>query len=156
MNNLFKNRYRIDSARLKRWDYSSNANYFVTICTKNRSCFFSHIENEEIFLSDIGLVAEKYWKEIPCHFPFVKLDEYVVMPNHIHGIITIVETQHFASLHQNQYRFGPQSKNLASIVRGFKVGVKKWATENKELFNVRNYISNNPLKWEEDEEFVRM
>lgn len=135
---------------------------------------------------EIGSIAEKCWCEIPCHFPFVRLDEHAIMPNHVHGIIIInknengcgqnVETQHFASLWNgpNANCFGPQSKNLGSVVRGFKIGVKKWATENdvpfewqprfydriirneKELSNVRNYILNNTSKWEEDEEFVRM
>ncbi|OYV85556.1 MAG: hypothetical protein B7Z63_05335, partial [Ignavibacteriae bacterium 37-53-5] len=82
----------------------------------------------------------------------------------------VVGTQNVASLPRNPNRFGPQSKNLASVVRGYKIGVKKWATihgvafewqpryhdriirNQRELFNVRNYITNNPLNWKEDEE----
>ena len=177
---LFKNKYRIRSSRLKGWDYSKNGYYFVTICVKNREFSFGRIEHTEMVLSDIGKIAKQCWHDIPAHFPFVKLDEYIIMSNHIHGVIVIdknddsnianVETQNLASLPWNPNKFGPQSKNLASIVRGFKIGVKKWATINgihfewqsrfydriirdeDKFWNVRNYIQNNVLKWDEDVE----
>ncbi len=133
-------------------------------------------------LSIIGEMAQKYWHEIPQHFPFVKLGEFVVMPNHVHGIIIIdkptvdyttvmVETQNFASLPSSQHRknkFGPQSKNLASIVRGYKIGVTKNARQinpdfawqprfydhiirnQKSFFDISQYIINNPLNWTND------
>lgn len=85
----FRNKYRIQSARLKNWDYGSNAAYFVTICTANRELFFGDIMDDKMNLSEIGEIADKYWLEIPEHFPFVKLDVHVVMPNHIHGIVII-------------------------------------------------------------------
>lgn len=95
MPDKFRHKYRIASARLKNWDYSSNGYYFITICTKNRKHFFGEIVETQNFaspqmqLSDIGSIAKKYWLEIPNHFPFVALDEFVVMPNHIHGIVVI-------------------------------------------------------------------
>ncbi len=89
MTEKFKGKYRIKSVRLQSWDYGSNAAYFVTICTHSRICFFGTIKNKRMFLSDIGLLAEKYLNEIPLHFPYVKLQNHVVMPNHIHGIIII-------------------------------------------------------------------
>ncbi len=85
----YKNKYRVESARLKGWDYSSNGGYYITICVHNRECVFGNIEDRKMIMSDLGKIAEKYWLEIPHHFPFVKLDTYVVMPNHIHGIIFI-------------------------------------------------------------------
>jgi len=85
----FKNKYRIPSARLQTWDYGSNAAYFVTICTKNRQHYFGKIANETMQLSEMGVLAQKYWYEIPHRFPFVELDAFVVMPNHVHGIIMI-------------------------------------------------------------------
>lgn len=92
----FQNKYRIPSARLQNWDYGSNAAYFVTICTSDRKCYFGDIVKTQIFasackviLSEIGLKANEFWLEIPEHFPFVKLDVHVVMPNHVHGIIII-------------------------------------------------------------------
>ncbi len=185
----FQNKYRIPSARLQSWDYGANGLYFVTICTKNREHFFGEIQNGEMILSEIGILANKYWNEIPEHFPFAILDAFVVMPNHVHGIIVIdkpdignngnadanidaiVETQNFASLRvqqQSENKFGPQSKNLASVIRGFKIGVTTNARSihadfawqprfhdhiirnNESHERIKNYIINNPKKWVED------
>ncbi|MFI3198342.1 MAG: hypothetical protein QX196_08485 [Methylococcaceae bacterium] len=85
----YKCKYRIPSARLKNWDYGSNAPYFVTICTDNKICFFGNVKEEKMYLSDLGQLANKYWLEIENKFPFVVLDHFVVMPNHVHGIINI-------------------------------------------------------------------
>jgi REP element-mobilizing transposase RayT len=85
----FKNKYRSETTRLQKWNYGWNAAYFVTICTKNRIHFFGNIINGENNLSEIGEMANKYWLEIPNHFPFVKLGAFVIMPNHVHGIVII-------------------------------------------------------------------
>ncbi|MBK7158885.1 MAG: hypothetical protein IPH77_10055 [Ignavibacteria bacterium] len=69
----FKNKYRIPSARLQSWDYGKNGSYFITICTKNREHFFGEIFNEKMHFNEIGKIADKYWKEIPIHFPFIEL-----------------------------------------------------------------------------------
>lgn len=89
MPDKFKNRYRIPSARLPNWDYSSNSAYFITICAVNRQHFFGKIKNDEIELSTIGEIANQCWLNIPNHFPYSYLDEFIVMPNHIHGIVLI-------------------------------------------------------------------
>ena len=89
MQDKFQNKYRIPSARLQNWDYSSNGAYFITICTQNREHYFGEIKDAAMQLSTIGQLAEQYWKEIPNHFPFVELENFVVMPNHIHGILII-------------------------------------------------------------------
>jgi len=85
----YQNKYRIASARLQTWDYGWNAAYFVTICTQNRECFFGNIVDGNMHLSETGIIAHKFWMEIPNHFPFVKLGEFIVMPNHVHGIVII-------------------------------------------------------------------
>ncbi len=85
----YQNKYRIKSARLKNWDYGSNAAYFVTICTHNREDYFGEINNGTMKLSNIGQLANTYWNKIPAHFPFVELGAFVIMPNHVHGIIVI-------------------------------------------------------------------
>jgi REP element-mobilizing transposase RayT len=169
----YHNKYRVKSARLREWDYSSSGHYFITICAKDRINYFGRIIGGIVALFDIGKITEECWQNIPMHFPYVELDESVVMPNHVHGIIVIkskcdVETQNFASLRNN--KFGPQSRNLGSVIRGFKIGVKKWATMNninfqwqsgfyehiirdeKSLQTIRRYIIENPLKWEFDKE----
>ncbi len=89
MTDKYKNKYRISSTRLQNWNYSWNGKYFVTICTGNRHCYFGDIIDGEMNLSEIGKIADKYWAEIPEHFPFVLLDEYIIMPNHVHGIVVI-------------------------------------------------------------------
>ena len=184
MTRKFKNKYRVDTTRLRFWDYGWNGAYFVTICTKNREHYFGEIKNGQMHLSEIGRIAHKYWAEIPEHFPFVILDEFVIMPNHVHGIIIIdkmmgmVEAQHIAPLPQprpttNQpdapkNKFGPQSQNLPSIIRGYKSAVKKYATINgidfawqpryydhiirndKSFYRIAEYIRNNPMNWVED------
>jgi putative transposase len=98
----FKNKYKIQSSRLSGYDYSQNGMYFVTICTKDREQFFGSINNGEISLSEIGKIVDHFWREIPTKFPFVKLAIYQIMPNHLHGIIEIinndfVETRFIAS-----------------------------------------------------------
>lgn len=135
---LFRNKYRDGTFRAAWWDYGKNAAYFVTLCTQDRAHFFGEIENQKMVMKPLGYAAEKCWYEIPQHFPFVKLDAFVVMPDHVHGIIIIDKPapvgsknviklpappviQQSTALSKNQ--FGPQSGNLASIVRGYKIGV---------------------------------
>lgn len=176
MTDKFKDKYRPETTRLKNWDYASDGYYFVTICEKNRNTFFGNISDDAMLLTPLGRAAMDCWTAIPEHFPFVELDAFCIMPNHIHGIIVIksddsVETQNFASLRKQDHgnKFGPQSQNLASIIRGFKIGVTKYAREHnidfawqpryhdrvirdeQELFAVRNYIRNNPVEWALDE-----
>jgi|SRR5882672_4494136 len=167
----YKNKYRIASARLQSWDYSSNGAYFITICTARRKHYFGEIRGGKMYLSEIGKKAREYWLEIPNHYPFVKLDEFIVMPDHIHGIIVIdkpiqtghavetrhaVETGHAPSVSQN---------TISDMVGSFKSSLTKWCNENKlpfrwqsrfhdhiirgnnELQRIRNYIINNPANW---------
>lgn len=86
---LFRNKYRSASTRLKNWDYRNAGAYFITICCKDRECFFGEVKNEEMQLNEIGKMAEKYWLEIPGHFKNVRLGEFVIMPNHMHGILIL-------------------------------------------------------------------
>ncbi len=88
-NDKYQNRYRIPSTRLQNWDYGWKAIYFVTICTKNRRHFFGEITNGKMHLSPVGAIADVLWHELTNHFDNIELDAFVVMPNHIHGIIAI-------------------------------------------------------------------
>jgi putative transposase len=167
--------------RLTGWDYSSEGVYFVTICCHDRQSYFGRICDNEIILSEIGLIATKFWKEIPNHFVHVKLDEYIVMPNHIHGIIildySLVRSRHGMTLQSNNgsnhniNQFSKPIKNSISvIINQYKSSVKRWCNQNGSdhfrwqsrfydqlLHNensidiIREYIYNNPKKWEEDE-----
>lgn len=85
----FQNKYRIPSARHPNWDYGSNGVYFITICTKNRQYFLGECNKGEMKLSTAGAIAQGFWYEIPKHFPFITLGEFIVMPNHVHGILIL-------------------------------------------------------------------
>jgi hypothetical protein len=78
------------SIRLKDYDYSQAGLYFVTICTQGRHCLFGDIEDDTVKLTAAGEMARTVWEEIPFHYPGVELDEFVIMPNHFHGIVIIV------------------------------------------------------------------
>ncbi|HXF85533.1 MAG TPA: hypothetical protein VNK49_09095 [Anaerolineales bacterium] len=86
---LFRNRYRIPSTRLRGWDYASPSFYFVTICVKNRVPCLSEIVNGEMHLSPIGEIVAEEWQRTTRVRANVVLDAWVVMPNHLHGIIGI-------------------------------------------------------------------
>jgi putative transposase len=77
------------SIRLANYDYSQAGAYFITICTQNRECLFGEIVDDEMQFNDAGRIIQIMWNEIPIHFPLVELDEYVVMPNHFHGLFSI-------------------------------------------------------------------
>ncbi|MBX3007840.1 MAG: transposase [Melioribacteraceae bacterium] len=114
----FKNTFRIESTRLASWDYSNPGWYFVTINTKNQIKYFGDVFQGEIVLNEFGIITERCWNEISQHFKNVELDYYVIMPNHIHGIIIInpcVETGYIPSL------------PLGEIIGKFKAAVTRWA-----------------------------
>ena len=178
---LYKNKYRIESTRLPNYDYSSNGYYFVTICTHQKFCYFGGISNQQMQLSQVGRIANQHWQEIPQHFQDVYIDEYIIMPNHVHGIIVInrpdVETRNFASLPENDAsnKFAPlKPGSLQAIVHACKSSVTRWCRKNgdsdfrwqprfyehiirneKSLNNIRQYIINNPAKWLEDTNYVQ-
>jgi len=89
MSGKFQDRYRIPSTRLQNWDYGWNGIYFITICTNDHEHCFGKITNKAMELSEIGLLAHQFWCKIPTHFPFISLDAFVIMPNHLHGILII-------------------------------------------------------------------
>ena len=85
----FRGKYRTTSMRKPDWDYGSNGAYFITICTKDRKKYFGKVLDGEMEKSEIGDLVHDFWAEIPNHFPFVELGEFVVMPDHFHGIVVI-------------------------------------------------------------------
>ena len=175
-NLYYKNKYRIDSARLSFWNYSQSGYYYITICTKDRIFYFGEIIDDKMRLNEIGYIAKRFWRTIPRYYKYMKLDSFIVMPNHIHGILKIVksvETHNCASLQRQscKNKFGPQSKNISAAVRAFKSSVKKYANDSqidfvwqsgfydhvirnkKELYNIRKYIKENPVKWQFDRNY---
>ncbi|HSV74252.1 MAG TPA: hypothetical protein VLH79_10875 [Chthonomonadales bacterium] len=79
------------SMRLKEYDYASAGAYFVTICTQDRACLLGHVDGSDMLLSDAGKMVAQLWDDLPSRFPHVVLDAFVVMPNHIHGIIVLTD-----------------------------------------------------------------
>jgi len=190
----FQNKYRIPSTRLQNWDYGANASYFITICTHNREHYFGEIINGEMILNELGRIVETEWMKTIEIRPDMNLEfgVFVVMPNHFHAIIIIGEneynTQRDAQRRDAMHRvsttnaatnetdstkpinkFGPQSKNLASIMRGFKSSITTYSIKNRmndfawqtrfhdhiirdsaEFERIQNYIANNPMNWDSD------
>ena len=180
------------SIRLQCYDYSQAGALFVTICTNNRENLFGTIVTGAMQLNDAGKMAERCWVDIPAHFPSVELDEFVIMPNHIHGIIVLTDSittvgakdlwaknvrakdiwaKDIWAKDISPLRDRPTgtSGTIGSIVRGFKIGVTKWFRQQNTIHEVwqrnywehiirneterdrfREYIRNNPARWEQD------
>ncbi|NWF88793.1 MAG: hypothetical protein HXY50_04935 [Ignavibacteriaceae bacterium] len=159
------------SPRLKEWDYTTPHWYFVTVCTNNHLHFFGEIINEKVNLNQLGKEAMYLWNEIPSHYKNVELDEFVIMPNHIHGIIILndVGSRHASTKDKINNKEGGtcSAPTLSYIVGSYKSAVTKWANLNrysnfrwqrsyydriirneKELYFIRNYIKLNTFKWD--------
>lgn len=190
MSEKYQNKYRITSARLQHWDYRWPGAYFITICTKDRLHYFGEIENGKMILNEIGEMVQNEWRLTPKIRPDMNLNlgEFVVMPNHFHGILIIGENEYNGdggdggdgrdAMHcvstptptptVTTNQFGPQRKNTASIIRGFKSSVTKNARiinpdfawqprfydhiirDDKSFNTISNYIINNPENWDKD------
>jgi putative transposase len=120
MADLFKDKYRIQSARCPSWDYSSNGAYFITICTGQWESFFGTIENKQVLLSNAGRIAERIWMELPAHFPFIQLDLFVIMPNHMHGILCIDKSNLPVQLLQPYFELEAGTEKFGQISSGHK------------------------------------
>lgn len=114
------------SIRLKGYDYSQSGSYFITICARERECIFGEIKEGKTILSHLGQLVEQEWLALPHRFPHIDLDEYVVMPNHFHGIIHIVGAG-LASAQLEAPQFKPEqidptphTSTLGDIVCAFK------------------------------------
>ena len=137
-----------NSLRYPGRDYSRPGKYFVTICTADRIEWLGEITNSKMQLSDIGSIASKFWYDIPQHFPYITLDEFVIMPDHIHGIIIIgraslnpvVGSLHATNLRSNDdapiknktmASLSPKPGSLSVVIRSYKSAV----TKNARLIN---------------------
>lgn len=161
--NFFRQRKPV---RLKGYDYSRPGYYFVTICTYERACLLGVVEKDKMNINQYGKIVSEKWREITDHFNNVKLDKFIVMPNHVHGVVRLIErtvgTGHALS--------GKEKSNLSIIVGSYKSAVTKeinllegpffkWQRsfydhilrDKSYVKNIRQYIKNNPLNWQEDE-----
>ncbi|MBE9140082.1 transposase [Nodosilinea sp. LEGE 07088] len=126
------------SLRLKGYDYSAAGAYFITICTFQRRCLFGQVVNGEMQLNEFGQIATECWQAIPEHFSHIELDEYIVMPNHVHGILVAQDTRRGIAVQcpytnpgnvpQNPYIsvFGKMSPgSIPAVVRSYKYATTK-------------------------------
>jgi REP element-mobilizing transposase RayT len=198
---LFKNKYKIKSARKNGYNYSGAGFYFITICSKNKIKLFGNIVNEKMILSEYGKIVEQEWLKTFNIRKNLKLDKFVVMPNHFHGIIQIAdnnfiynniniysknvvrrdvaalrlygcEKQNKQNISKNEKmsKISPKPNSISTIIRSFKSAATKainkktnsnniiWQSRfydriirnDNELNKIRQYIINNPLKWDVD------
>ncbi len=146
--------YSRKSNRLKDYNYNSAGYYFITICTFNKEKFFGEVIKDDVKLSNIGEIAKNCWLEIPIYFKGVILDIFVVMPNHIHGIILIPDTVSNMGLSNI---IGSFKSSVTRLVRG-KGHCFSWQRSfydhvirnDKTLSSIREYMQNNPHKWSID------
>ena len=155
--------------RLHTHDYSRDGYYYVTICAKDMVCYFGTVKNNAMRLTATGIIAEQCWRAIPAHFPNTTLDEYIIMPNHLHGII-IVGRADMCSTATHPARPNPTDRSkmtLPKIIQAYKSAVTRTARRENpnsafgwqksyydhvirndaDLSRIREYIRDNPLKW---------
>ena len=170
-------RHHRRSIRLQKYDYAQPGGYYVTIVTFQRDLLFGEIVNEEMNLKDHGRVVDECWCAIPEHFPNLELGMYVVMPNHVHGIIVIRAGDISSARRGTIYRaptekFGkPVIGSIPTIIRTFKASVTRrlgrefnvtniWQRnyyehvirDQEDWERIHDYIESNPAMWENDEE----
>ena len=169
----FKSRYRVESARRPGWDYSAAGWYFVTICTRDHVPFFGEVVGGDMVQSPIGQIVAEEWQRTPDVRSSVVLDEWIVMPNHLHGILVIVDTPHIVKTPRRGV-FTTKRGRLVAGSLGAIIGQVKsvctkriWAAgstdfgwqsrfhdhiirNDESLQRIREYIINNPRKWTED------
>jgi putative transposase len=193
---LFRRKYRVQSTRLPGWDYRTAGQYFVTICTRGREPFLAEVVNGRIVLSSIGKIAAAEWEQIAIRRRDVDLDEWIVMPNHLHAILTLKGGAFVETPHRQRDEIGPSngvsrqhgdtrqrmhrgvsttsrltSGYLGAIIGQFKARSTKriWREGFREfgwqprfydhiirdegsLPDIRQYIIDNPHKWELDKD----
>ncbi len=174
---LFRNTYRVPSTRLPGYDYGQSGAYFVNICTAQRQPYFGAMEVPDgdwdaafVRPTAIGERVLSGWASIPHFAPFVTLDAFVLMPDHVHGLLLFDKDETSGPPPPFLNRFGAQSQNLASVLRGFKSGVTTFARtqalafcwqprfhdrivrSDEELKRIRHYIITNPTRWQTEHE----
>src|SRR5262249_12055481 len=143
--------------RLPAYDYSQAGAYFITVCTQHRAMLFGQVVECDVELNETGMIVQQTWDELPTHYQGINLDAFIVMPNHIHGIIILADE--------------PQTRHtIPEIVRAFKTFSARRANEcagkrgvlwqrgyyehvirhEKALDRIRTYIANNPAQWADD------
>ena len=161
------------SVRLRYYDYSAQGRYFVTICTNNRECLFGRVADNATILNQNGAIIQKIWNDLPNRYDGIILDAFVVMPNHVHGIIEIIGCADpiVGAIHALPLQVKRRQMLFPKIIGYFKMNSAKHINElrhcsdvsvwqrnyyehvirnNASLDRIRNYIINNPSNWTND------
>lgn len=155
------------SIRLRGYDYSQAGAYFITVCQVNRECIFGEVINGEMHPNQFGEIVLKWWNELPTYYPPVELDEFVVMPNHMHGILLITNV----GAGSPRQSTAPDKRTLGQLIGYFKFQITKEINQildagyakvlqrdyyehiirNEREWNaIAEYIRNNPANWHAD------
>lgn len=168
-NEKYQNKYRIESIRLKSWDYSCNGFYYVTICVKNSEHIFGEIIDNEMVLSEIGKIAHQNWINMIEHFKNIEIDEFIIMPNHIHGIILINNEQlpcrdviynvstNEPQSQKNEYfsNLSPSKNTLSVVIRTYKASVTRDCKKNNLFLEWQQRFYENIIKEEESLDTIK-
>ncbi len=146
------------SIRLDGYDYSQAGVYFITICSFRRACILGEIEAGQIKLGEIGTSIQRVWETLPNHYAHLSLDAFVIMPNHIHGLLVLDANPSVAKRHDIPMIVGSFKSFSAREVRQIEPSIQLWqrnyyehiVREDDELDAIRNYIVSNPLQWDKD------
>lgn len=166
------------STRIRGFDYRENHAYFVTICTFKRQCVFGSVTDGTVSLSQRGQVVQRCWKDLPTHHPFIELDAFVIMPNHVHAVICIVGNDVEATPASRSPRsgestlaHGPRARSLSAVIGSFKSAISRnlnrlragaatnlWqpnfyehvVRSDRAMDTIRDYVVTNPLRWTRD------
>ena len=152
--------------RLAGYDYAQDGHYFITICSKNREEFFGKIVNGRMALNELGMIVENQWLWLAGQYDYVRLDEYVIMPNHVHGILVIDNCWPVGTGRDLSLPSVGKTKSVSELIGAFKTTSSKLIHLNgleyffwqrsfydhiirneSALNNIREYIANNPLNW---------
>ena len=170
-----RDRHQRRSIRRPDYDYSQAGAYFITMCTHEREALLGEIAGEAMRLNACGEIVSAVWHAVPQHDAHVALDEFVIMPNHVHGIIVIENNDEVGAIHESPVRESPlrdprerRRMLLPKIIGYFKMntakrinelrqtpGVPVWQRNyyervihnERELNAVRDYVRHNPLNW---------
>ncbi|MEP0861422.1 MAG: transposase [Ignavibacterium sp.] len=168
----FKNKYRIESSRLQSWDYRNGGYYYITIVTKGHRNYFGEVKDGIITLNEYGKIVESEWMNCKTLRNYVELDEWIIMPNHLHGILIIDKDKVF---NEEEIKSRLLKDSLGSIIGQYKSKCTKtirslgetefqWQERfydhiirNEQSLNkIRNYIRLNPMKWELDQYYNKI
>jgi REP element-mobilizing transposase RayT len=151
------------SIRLKDYDYSQPGAYFITIVTGLRKCILGSVSDNRVNLSPSGKIVSKKWNELPRHYRNIWLDRYVIMPNHLHGILVIIERNDSLPVTISEMIRGFKSFSAREINKTKKqMNMPVWQRnyyehiirDEQEWATIRDYIEVNPLRWHDDPEYL--